>query len=346
MTQMQRDLTTFSNRSIYINMSTHKHGHTLDLEISRSDDDFVTGVEIKDPLLSDHSAVHCKLRLKKPPLEQVEVEYRKLRSIDMDCLCNDLKKSALISADNYTDLPTLIDEYENTLKNILDIHATIKRRTVTLRPFAVWYNDSINEKKKKRRRCSSVINPYPETPACNMELTEFQDTTESAVSSLINSSSSKSCDLDPFPATVLKGSIDTLLPLLTKIINLSMETATMPTQLKEAMVKPKLKKDSLDFEIFPNFRPISNLKFVSKITEKAVACQLTDYLRDNGIEELFQSAYKSYHSTETALEKVQNDILCAIGNQHCVILLLLDMCAAFDTVDHELLLSNCLVDLA
>ena len=76
-----------------------------------------------------------------------------------------------------------------------------------------------------------------------------------------------------------------------------METATMPTQLKEAMVKPKLKKDSLDFEIFPNFRPISNLKFVSKITEKAVAYQLTDYLRDNGIEELFQSAYKSYHST-------------------------------------------------
>ena len=111
----------------HVNVSTHKHGHTLDLVITRSDDDFVTGVEIKDPLLSDHSAVHCKLRLKKPPLEQVEVEYRKLRSIDMDCLCNDLKKSALISADNYTDLPTLIDEYEDTLKNILDIHAPIKR---------------------------------------------------------------------------------------------------------------------------------------------------------------------------------------------------------------------------
>ena len=65
----------------HVNLSTHKHGHTLDLVITRSDDDFVTGVEIKDPLLSDHSAVHCKLRLKNPPLEQVEVEYRKLPSI-------------------------------------------------------------------------------------------------------------------------------------------------------------------------------------------------------------------------------------------------------------------------
>ena len=66
------------------------------------------------------------------------------------------------------------------------------------------------------------------------------------------------------------------------MITFCLDSATMPTQLKEAMVKPKLNKDSLDLTllIFPNFRPISNLKFVSKITEKAVACQLTDYLRD------------------------------------------------------------------
>ena len=106
------------------------------------------------------------------------------------------------------------------------------------------------------------------------------------------------------------------------------------------MIKPKLKKDNLDSEDYPNFRPISNLKVLSKIIEKAVSCQLSDYLRDNDLEESFQSAYKCFHSTETALLKVQNDILCEIDNQKCVVLLLLDMSAAFDTVDHELLLER------
>jgi len=115
----------------------------------------------------------------------------------------------------------------------------------------------------------------------------------------------------------------------------------MPAALKEAMIKPKLKKDNLDSEGYSNFRPISNLKVVSKIIEKAVSCQLSDYLRDNDLEESqFQSAYKRFHSTETALLRVQNDILCEIDNQKCVVLLLLDMSAAFDTVDHELLLGR------
>jgi hypothetical protein len=61
---------------------------------------------------------------------------------------------------------------------------------------------------------------------------------------------------------------------------------------------------------------------------------------NNNLEEPLQSAYKRFHSTETALLKVQNDILIAINNQKCVVLLLLDMSAAFDTVDHEILLER------
>jgi len=55
----------------------------------------------------------------------------------------------------------------------------------------------------------------------------------------------------------------------------------MPAALKEAMIKPKLKKDNLDSEDYSNFTPISNLKVVSKIFEKAVSCQLSGYLPDN-----------------------------------------------------------------
>ena len=121
---------------------------------------------------------------------------------------------------------------------------------------------------------------------------------------------------------------------------MSLQSASMLAALKEAMIKPKLKKDNLETEDYANFRPISNLKVVSKIIEKAVSCQLSDYLHDNDLEESFQSAYKHFHSMETALLRVQNDILCEIDNQKCVILLLLDVSAAFDTVNHKLLLER------
>ena len=69
----------------------------------------------------------------------------------------------------------------------------------------------------------------------------------------------------------------------------------MPESLKSAVLLPLLKKKNADHEIFSNFRPISNLKLISKLIEKAVASQLTDYLSFNSLHKSFQSAYKRYH---------------------------------------------------
>jgi hypothetical protein len=118
---------------------------------------------------------------------------------------------------------------------------------------------------------------------------------------IVDANGKKSCELDPIPATILKGCKKTLLPTFTNIINKSLETACMPVQLKEALLKPKLKKRNLEFEEYSNFRPISNLKFLSKIIEKAVATQLMEHLANNNLEEPLQSAYKRFHSTEMAL---------------------------------------------
>ena len=101
-----------------------------------------------------------------------------------------------------------------------------------------------------------------------------------------------------------------------------------------------MKKSDADFEQFQNFRPISNLKEVSKLLEKAVVIQLTDHVMGHHLDETFQCAYKNFHSTETALVRVQNDILCVIDDNESVILLLLDLSDAFDTVDHSILLSR------
>ena len=92
--------------------------------------------------------------------------------------------------------------------------------------------------------------------------------------------------------------------------------------------------------IYKNYRPVSTLKYISKLTERVVALQLNEHLKENDILEHMQSAYKSGHSTETALLKVQNDILMAMDNQKVTALLLLDLSAAFDTVNHTILLNR------
>ena len=79
---------------------------------------------------------------------------------------------------------------------------------------------------------------------------------------------------------------------------------------------------------------------MSKATEKIVALRLTDHLEDNDLLETFQSAYKKGHSTETALTRINDDLLRAMDDNACVILVLLDLSAAFDTVDHQLLLTR------
>ena len=106
------------------------------------------------------------------------------------------------------------------------------------------------------------------------------------------------------------------------------------------MISPLLKKLSLDYDQFKNCHPVSNLSFVSKIIEKVVAMRTFDHLNSNNLIEFMQSAYKSFHSTETALLRVQNDLLMAMHHSKMASLILLDLSAAFDTIDHSLLLNR------
>ena len=100
-----------------------------------------------------------------------------------------------------------------------------------------------------------------------------------------------------------------------------------------------LKKLGLDLEL-SNYRPVSNLSFLSKLIEKIVAIQFVEHLVRNKLMDPLQSAYKKYHSTETALLKVQNDILIDIDDKNVSLLVLLDLSAAFDTIDHDIILKR------
>ena len=90
--------------------------------------------------------------------------------------------------------------------------------------------------------------------------------------------------------------------------------------------------------VFKNFRPVSNLSFVSKIIEKCVAKQISGFVNEIGLGEPLQSAYKSKHSTETTILKVNSDILENIANKQVTALVLIGLSAAFDTVSYHILL--------
>ena len=131
--------------------------------------------------------------------------------------------------------------------------------------------------------------------------------------------------------------IDLLCPVLVKIINLSLESGIFPSGMKSARVRPLIKKANLDPEQLKNYRPVSNLPSLSKVLEKVVVSQLKEHMEVNALGAKMQSAYRSGHSTETALLRVVNDVQMAIDGKKAVILILLDLSAAFDTVDHTIL---------
>ena len=104
--------------------------------------------------------------------------------------------------------------------------------------------------------------------------------------------------------------------------------------LKHAFVQPLLKKHNLDVNCRKNYCPISKLPFISKILEKAILSQVLPFLNSANVLEPFQSGFKACHSTETALLKVSNDLLLMLDTDGTTILVLLDLSAALDTVDH------------
>ena len=106
--------------------------------------------------------------------------------------------------------------------------------------------------------------------------------------------------------------------------------------MKKALVKPHLKKHSLDADNLSNYRPVSNLSLLSKLLEKAVDTQFASHLSTNSLLSPLQSAYRANHSVETALAKVHNDIMRAADESQGVLLILLDLSAAFDTIDHDM----------
>ena len=143
---------------------------------------------------------------------------------------------------------------------------------------------------------------------------------------------------DPLPDSLLKDNVDLFLPIWTSLVNLSLSLGSIDGLLKQADIVPLLKAVGIDFTLHKNFRPVSNLQFLGKLIERVVAKRLKRHMVINNLETSNQYGYKKGHSTETILLKITNDILIASDKKTATVLLLLDLSAAFDTVDIERLM--------
>ena len=154
------------------------------------------------------------------------------------------------------------------------------------------------------------------------------------ISSIISSSPAKHCELDPLPTTMLKENLNAFSGIISNIVNTSLQQGVMSKNVEEALLKSLIKLASLEV-IFKSFHPSSNLSFLPKMIERVVCGQLSNYMNRTGKLEDLQSAYRSNHSTETALLKVKTDILNAMQNKQVTCLILLDLSAAFYTISHS-----------
>ena len=129
-----------------------------------------------------------------------------------------------------------------------------------------------------------------------------------------------------------------LCPHFVNLVNLSLASSSCDG-VKEAHVVPILKSLNIDKNDLCNYRPVSLLSFISKLTERVVHSRISTHLTLNGLDNNSQYGYKKGHSCETLLLKLMDDILVAVDKQFGVVVMIVDLSAAFDTVDHSLLLN-------
>ena len=150
--------------------------------------------------------------------------------------------------------------------------------------------------------------------------------------------SSKSCGIDFIDSYILKLATDELTPGITHIVNLSIKCDHFPSMWEKSKVIPIFKKE--DPTIAKNYRPVSLLPITSKILERVVYNQLIKYLEDNKLLNPSHHGFRQNHSTATALLEMHSSWVEAVEEDKITAVVLLDMSAAFDLVDKNILIEK------
>ena len=168
--------------------------------------------------------------------------------------------------------------------------------------FSDFFSEAISKILCEFTPSVSKVDIYTDGESQTYLLNAFEPATETEIGILLKSSPVKSCELDPIPTWLLSDCAPDIIPVLTTIVNMSLRTGVMPSHLKRAHVRPIIKKPGLDKDILNNYRPVSNLPYLSKTIERVVAARRPSaHISECDLCVPNQSAYKPNHSVETPL---------------------------------------------
>ena len=217
-----------------------------------------------------------------------------------------------------------------TLANQFNSYFTNKVQTI---------HDSIPPNSSVAPPAGQHITSLPEIPSQGETcLNSFQETNADELRRIIVKHGVKVGPDDVLTPYLIKNHLDVLLPHFVNLVNLSLKTNSCDG-IKEAHIVPILKAINLDKELFENFRPVSLLSFISKLTERVVHMRINSHLDSNSLNNDSQYGYKKHHGCDTMILKLIDDIFVAVDKKFGVVMLIIDLSAAFDTVDHSLLLN-------
>ncbi|KAK3572921.1 hypothetical protein QTP86_010564 [Hemibagrus guttatus] len=246
---------------------------------------------------------------------------------------------------NADDLDELTNSIEFILPHCISSHNIYKYKGNSsmsheqFLPFSILFSFHYSE--KIERICQNFTSPPTSSTSHNQHSTtpslmQLSTVAAEEVLQIIWSCNPTTCPLDPIPSAMIQTISPDLLPFITTVINGSLTSGHVPTVFMKARVIPILKKPALDPSDISSYRPVSLLSFLSKILER-VCNQLSDYLMQNNLHEPNQSGFKAAHSTETALLAVTEKLHAARSAKLSSVLILLDLSAAFDTINHKTL---------
>ena len=284
----------------------------------------------------------------KRKVRKSEKTWRKNRSkenwinLKLECMkYNNILKSSKVQSINKK-----VIECEYDIKKMYRLINNIKGRTsenpmpenvsdeTLVNDFANFFIDKI----QKIHNALQQYDKYTQTRNTNVNILScFKEMTEDEVIKIIGEMSPKSCELNAIPSSLLKWLVTDLAPTVTKLVNTSLTTGRFASNWKTSIIRPLLKKLGLEL-LLANYRPVSNLLFISKLVEKCALKQFIQHCDDQNLIPDYQSAYSSGYSRETALVKITNDILWSFEKQHASALIVMDLSATFDMVDHQILL--------
>ena len=235
-----------------------------------------------------------------------------------------------------------------TINELLHADTTDRSRTdaensALCRSFAEFFVSKIDDLKSSiAAKQSAIPNPpaFPDLHHFGPLLSDIPPVTSAEVQKILAASPAKASSADCIPPSVIKACPDLFSELISELANRSFSQGIFPSRFKHAAVIPLLKKPTLDKHSPSSYRPISNLDFISKILERLILTRIQPHITSSSNFNQHQSAYRRHHSTETSILHTLDNIFRSSDSSRSTIVISLDVSAAFDTIDYNILLSR------